>query len=286
MPAYGISEEEKEKLFEATGSNPQEDAVVFVVGPTPKVYEAIEEVKERAVQALDGVPPETRKANPDGSTSFERPLGTAARLYPDTDSPPIIISEDLLREAEKNLPEYPWKREERYVKELGIHPDYAKRIIASERSELFEELIQLGIPPKLAISVLLDTLTSLRRDGYPVDEIPDELIFDTFVKYKEGTISKEAIPEILMFLSKNPDKDVNAAIEALKIKKISLEELEKMIDDLIQKNINLIQERKEKAFKPLMGDIMRIVRGKIDGKIVSQVLMRKIKETIEKLNLR
>ncbi len=286
LPAYGISEEEKKKLFEATGSNPREDAVVFVVGPTPKVYEAIEEVKERAVQALDGVPPETRKANPDGSTSFERPLGTAARLYPDTDSPPIIISEDLLRETEKNLPEYPWKREERYVKELGIHPDYAKRIIASERSELFEELIQLGIPPKLAISVLLDTLTSLRRDSYPVDEIPDKLIFDTFVKYKEGTISKEAIPEILMFLSKNPDKDVNAAIEALKIKKISLEELEKMVDDLIQKNINLIQERKEKAFKPLMGDIMRIVRGKIDGKIVSQVLMRKIKETIEKLDLR
>lgn len=284
LPAYGISEKEKEELFIKTKANPREDAVVFVVGPREKTYEALDEVKERAIMALEGVPQETRKANPDGTTSFERPLGTAARLYPDTDSPPIRITENLLNKAEQNLPEYPWIREKRYIEELKLPVSMARRIIMSDRSELFEDIIKMNVNPKLAATVLLDLMTSLKRDGYPVEEISDDKILDLFKVFKQGRISKEAFPDIIMYLSKNPDKSVESALRSLKVESISLRELEKIIDDIIDKNINLIKERGEKAFKPLMGDVMKIVRGKIDGKIVSQTLLRRIRDKISQIN--
>jgi len=284
LPAYGISEEEKRELFNKTNADPQRDAVVIVIGPKEKVYEALDEVKERAILALEGVPQETRKANPDGTTSFERPLGTAARLYPDTDSPPIKITRELLNEAEQNLPEYPWVREKRYIKELNLPAPVAKRIVMSDRSELFEDIIKMNISPKLVATVLLDLMTSLRRDGYPVDEISDDKILDLFRIFAQGKISKEAFPDLLMYLSKNPDKSVEDALRSLRVKSISLQELERIIDDIINRNINLLKERGEKAFKPLMGDVMKIVRGKIDGRVVSQTLLRKIRDKLSQID--
>lgn len=284
LPAYGISEKEKVMLFEKTHADPDNDAVVFVVGPKEKAYDAIEEVKERAIMALDGVPSETRKANPDGTTSFERPIGTAARLYPDTDSPLIKITRDLLIEAEKQLPEYPWMREKRYIEEYKLPETIAKRIVMSERSELFEDVVKLGVSPKLVATILLDTMTSLRRDGYPVDDISDEILYELFEVFARGEISKEAFPDLLMYLSNHPEKTIKEALKTLKVEKISVNELEKIIDEILDKNTKLLSDRGEKAFKPLMGDVMKVVRGKIDGKIVSQILMRKIRERLSKIS--
>ncbi len=283
LPAYGISDKEKQKLFEKTNSDPEKDAVVIVVGPKDKAYAALDEVKERAILALRGVPPETRKANPDGTTSFERPIGTAARLYPDTDSSHIRITADILEEAERKLPEYPWVREEKYIKELRLPPEIAMRIVMSERSELFEDIIKLGVNPKLVATVLIDLMTSLRREGYPIDDISDEKIYDLFKIFKQGKISKEAFPDIIAFLSKNSDKTVGDALRSLKVETISLNELEKIIDQIIERNLHLLKERGERAFKPLMGDVMRVVRGKVDGKIVSQTLQRKIAEKLAQI---
>ncbi|MHA1616045.1 MAG: Glu-tRNA(Gln) amidotransferase subunit GatE [Candidatus Njordarchaeales archaeon] len=284
LPAYGISKEEKEKLFEVLKADRERDCIVIVVGPEKKAIEALEEVRERAKEALDGVPTETRKANPDGTTSFERPLGGAARLYPDTDSPPIVLNRSIIERIMKSLPEYPWKRVERYMKEYGLSKEYAERIVLSERSEVFEEIVRIGVPPKLVATVILETMTSLRREGFLVDRIPDEKLVQVFIYYKKGELSKEALPEVLKELSKNPEREISDILKELGIKKISLEELDKIIEKIIRNNIELVKKRRERAFKPLMGDVMKIVRGKIDGKTVSERLREKLQQVIKELN--
>ena len=126
-------------------------------------------------------------------------------------------------------------------------------------------------------------MTSLRREGFPVENISDEKLKDIFYYLIKGDISKEAIPELLKALSKEPEKDVKDVLKELGIRKLSLEELDAIIEQVISKNIELIRIRGERAFKPLMGDVMRIVRGKIDGKTVSERLMKKLKEKIAML---
>ena len=51
-----------------------------------------------------GIPIDTRLATQSGETKFLRPRPGAARMYPETDIPPIIITNKELSEAQNNIP--------------------------------------------------------------------------------------------------------------------------------------------------------------------------------------
>ncbi len=70
-----------------------EDAQLLVWGPSDDVTTALDILSERCIWAFEGVPNETRKSLPDGTTIFERVLPGPDRMYPDTDSAPIPIEE-------------------------------------------------------------------------------------------------------------------------------------------------------------------------------------------------
>ena len=65
---------------------------------------ALETIEERCRLAFIGVPSETRKSFANGTTMFERVLPGADRMYPDTDSAPISITQELIDIAGSNLP--------------------------------------------------------------------------------------------------------------------------------------------------------------------------------------
>jgi glutamyl-tRNA(Gln) amidotransferase subunit E len=68
--------------------------VIMVADVEKRARGAMESVIKRAKEALMGVPEETRKALPDGNSSYLRPLPGAARMYPETDVPQADISKD------------------------------------------------------------------------------------------------------------------------------------------------------------------------------------------------
>lgn len=277
LPDYEITTEEKKRLFEVTDANREHDTVVVVIGRTAEAEDAVEEIKERAIQSLSGVPEETRKAHRDGTTSFERPLGTAARLYPDTDTPPLRISASLLDKVENKLEnaEYPWEKKEKY-QELGLSERHAKVLALSQKSELFEKVTELDVDPKLAATILVEKMKELEREGYDMDLISDAKMLSVFKRLEAGEIAKEAIPDILMKIAENPEKEIEAIIEALGIERISREELERIVNKLIEANKDYVTEEGEAAFNGLMGDLMTRVKGEVDGAIAAKVLRERL----------
>jgi glutamyl-tRNA(Gln) amidotransferase subunit E len=155
---YGISEEERAKVREALVMG-EGDAFVLIVAPKEQAEKAMSLVLERA--NMDCVPEETRQPNPDGTSSYMRPLPGRARLYPETDVPPIPITTELLESVERteSLEEKQKKLEKMLNKEL------ASRIIKSRHLHLFERLVEAGAEPMLAATTLEDTIVSLRREG-------------------------------------------------------------------------------------------------------------------------
>ncbi len=81
--------------------------LIMVWGPPQDLETALGELELRAQEALAGVPPETRQAQDDGSTRFERILPGPDRMYPDTDLPPRPLAMDYWDRVGTVLPPSP-----------------------------------------------------------------------------------------------------------------------------------------------------------------------------------
>ena len=284
LPKYGIGDREIRAIREILNCG-ELDAFVLVADREDKCLAALKAVVERARQASMGVPNETRAANPDGTTRYSRPMPGKARMYPETDIRPIRVSLSLLKRIEHNLPEMPEEKLSKFVKVYGLNEALARRMLNSYHLDLFEYIVEkMGIPATIVANTLEGVLKSLRRDGFPVENITDEKLIEVFKLLKNGVIAKEAIPEILQYLSENPEEDLDEIVDKLGLRAISMNELEKIVENILRKNRELLIKKRERAFGAIMGDVMRIVRGKIDGKIVNEVVREKLSAELAKLS--
>ena len=112
-PDYHRSLQELRRVRAHLRCNP-EDALVVVWGPEEDTITAANEVRLRYVDAMGGVPNETRQPFADGSTDFERILPGPDRMYPDTDSPPTRVTRERVEGLRAALAPRPWDRETRY----------------------------------------------------------------------------------------------------------------------------------------------------------------------------
>jgi glutamyl-tRNA(Gln) amidotransferase subunit E len=277
LPGYGISEEEVEGLRRETGAG-EEDAVVMVVGPEERCGRALEAVARRAEEALLGVPAETRRALPDGNTEFMRPLPGAERMYPETDIPPLPLTPERL--SSLRLPEPPERVRERLVREYGLPAEVAERLLLSGAVEAFERLVRgSGAQARLVAFTLLETLVSLRREGVRVEGIGEEFMLGALREVASGRVAKEALPELLRKGAEG--KGVEEAMAELGLERVGPEELEERVREVVSSHVELVRERGEGAARPLMGILMKSLRGRVDGKVVSELLLREIRRMRE-----
>ena len=278
LPAYGVTKGEVDRLKRLVGAGP-EDAVVFVADNLENATDALKAVVERAKEALRGIPEETRAANPDGTTRYMRPRPGAARMYPETDIPPIRIDEEYLQELASKLPELPEEAVKRLMKEYNLNEKLANQLVDSEYLGLFEEIVRVSrrVSPRAVAATLTETFKALRRDGVDVGEVSDEQILEVFRLVDSGRTTKEAIPEIITWLSKHKGRSGEEAVEALGLTVISGDDLRALVDRVLQENAEVVRERGEGAFGFLMGYIMKRFRGRLDAKVVSELLRERLK---------
>lgn len=281
MPAYGVTEQEIENLRKEVRAG-DEDAVVFVADKPENTEDALKAVLERAREALNGVPQETRAPNADGTTKYMRPRPGAARMYPETDIPPVQITREKMARVHAHLPELPEKKFERLQKEYKLNDKLAGQVLNSEYSELFETIVKEShVSPTTIAAFMTETLKALKRDAVPVERITDNQLRDIFKLIDEGKLTKEALPDVVTWLCKNEDKTIQEAVEALGLQSISHDNLEKLIGKIVEDNKDLVKKRGEGSFGALMGLAMNDLRGKADAANVSKILKEKIRELAE-----
>ncbi len=256
LPAYGI-ESEVDKIKEIMNLGPN-DSFVIIAAEENAGKTALQKVVERAKMALEGVPGETRAPKDDGSSTYLRPLPGAARMYPETDIPPIFIDEEYIKKIKSSLPKMPEERVKDLVS-LGVSKQDAEQIVHMGMDDVCESLIKnFGYPTMVARVII---------NGCP------ELNYDTiFQKLKDGAFAKEALDDIVM-------RGCNGeSVEKVISEYSSQVNLEEIISRVINEKRAFINERGMSAFKPLMGLVMKEVRGKVDGRVVSERLKKKLEE--------
>jgi glutamyl-tRNA(Gln) amidotransferase subunit E len=255
LPGYGITAEEVRDVAGRIGV----DSFVLLMGVEEKeLEEAARIVADRLNMAPLGVPEETRAANPDGTTKFLRPRPGAARMYPETDLPPIKITFELVKKAEE-VARVSLEGKLNELVSMGLSRDLALQLIKSPHLEKFDEYVERfkSVPPQLIATMLLNVARALSREGV---EVTEEKLISVFEALDRRVITKEAVEDVLRNMK--PGEPAEEAARRLGLVRLSYDEVRKMVEEVAR------EVGRDKALR----EVMRRFRGRVDVEDVKRAL--------------
>jgi glutamyl-tRNA(Gln) amidotransferase subunit E len=277
LPAYGVTSAEVEAVRSQLAAA-KNDAVIMVTGPRERAEKALDAVLVRAREALAFVPEETRRALPNGCSEYMRPLPGSARMYPETDVPAVVITPEML--AGLQMPELFADRSKRYQKDYDLSAEQAWVMAASPNYPLFEEIMKTDLSSSIVVRTLETIPIELAREGALVSNLTEQHFKDCFALVGQGRLAKEGLTDLLRTLAAHPEMSADEAAAAAGLAGVDEAEVEKAVRAIVAGKVDLVRSKGERAAAPLMGLVMKELRGKADGSIVSAILKKEIQNIL------
>jgi glutamyl-tRNA(Gln) amidotransferase subunit E len=270
------------------------DAIMVVWAPEEDAATAAREILIRAREALHGIPAETRQAYPDGTTGFERILPGADRMYPDTDTPPLPISEGLISEIRSRMPEAPWERRKRY-EGLGVEERLAARLAVAPWANLFDAVKpEEGVPAQWLAGALEKRIPfHLRRRnrprrpewGEPAGFVPVEpqRLAPLVRALEEGSLRPEGLIPALDRLLEQPKESPENVLAAFRVRDEDQEALVGAVQEAARSAVETNRRSPGARFRWAMGEVMRQFFGRVDPARVRELLLEALGVTEEEV---
>ncbi|BCX13473.1 MAG: aspartyl/glutamyl-tRNA(Asn/Gln) amidotransferase subunit B [Candidatus Dojkabacteria bacterium] len=246
------------------------------------------ERQKKLLNKGEKIPQQTRGLkNMSGETVLQRIKETSDdyRYFPEPDIPPIRITRDHVENIAKTLPELPTKRKQRYVN-LGISNERAEVLVENQNlGELFDKfgenikwnpaLVQEGVNWITSELVGLaeskgKSITEIQVSVSDISYIVELVLNNKITR----TVAKQVFEEII-----EKGGDAKQIIESRSLIQInSEEEIEKWVDQVIKENPKVVADvaKNPNAIKFLVGQVMKISRGKANPGITEKLLKSKL----------
>ena len=278
LPNYGINNSDVDKVrkhLELVDG----DGFLIIAGEDSKLDYAVNSIVKRIQDAADGVPAETRAATQEGETIFLRPRPGASRMYPETDIPSVSVMPEEVKLAKDNIPKS-WDESIAEIQQkYDLNLQLSEQIFDSEYLELFEKICQNEKnAPNFVASILCSSITNMGRQGLDVTLLKPEHIIEAFGLLAADKIPKESLEIIFENIMSGKSENVSMAMQSADVSSMDRDELNGILDQVIQSNMELVKKLGDKAITTLMGIAMKEVRGKASGKMVNDLLQKKISE--------
>jgi glutamyl-tRNA(Gln) amidotransferase subunit E len=258
-----INEKDLERIKARLGAE-EGDAQLIIWGPEEDMPTALETIEERCMMAMEGVPEESRKSFKDGTTIFERVLPGADRMYPDTDSPPIPLSEEYIASISETLPVDICDRYEQLT-QWGIPDDAHEYILKKNLVPLIEKIDQeLGISPKWAGIFLAHRLRHVENKSRFSKEFKYPMVFAMLRYLKGHNLDLELAKKMLWELYRHPKMDFDSILTTLNFRKIPRRDIEARIPFLREKYKEIATSGDPAAeARWIMGELRKTAAGNI-----------------------
>jgi glutamyl-tRNA(Gln) amidotransferase subunit E len=219
------------------------------------------------------VPAETRQAQRDGTTGFERILPGADRMYPDTDTPPLPVDDALVGRIRATLPETPWARVNRY-RALGLADAAAHRLARSPWARAFDD----ASPPAGDLARRLADSLGRRvpwhaRRGRPIPERLGERLRAVVAAMAAGQIRAEALGRLVDLAITRPETPPDALLAPFRTTAPAIEEV---IESAGRRAGGLAGRSPETLLRWAMGEVMRPLLGRADPALVRRMLAERL----------
>ena len=249
------------------------------------IARAIENEAKRQIDIIENggmVSMETRRWDDTKGESFSMRSKEDARDYryfPEPDVMPVTISDEWIDKIRSVQPEFKEDKIKRYVKEYGI-PEYDADIITSSKhtAGIFEQAVELGGNPKKISNFLMgETMRLLKERNMEADKIsfsPKNLV--ALIGLVEagvinGTTAKEVFEKIF-------DEDIEPC-EYVDRQGLKMESDEGWLKDVIEQviegnpqSVSDYRNGKEKALGFLVGQTMKVTKGKANPGVINKLL--------------
>ena len=255
----------------------EEDAQILIWGPEEDMETAIETIEERCRMAFEGVPQETRKSFINGTTIFERVLPGADRMYPDTDSAPIPLTEEKIELLQKNLPTEVISRYHQ-LKEWGVAENTYKYIFKRNLFPIIELIAKkYDVSPKWLGNFIGHRLKWVEGHFEKGEGFQHEKMEDMFAFLKEKDYDLRLAYRILPVVYQYPKMDLDSVLTSIKFKQRNIDEITERISFLSDKFSSIcFENNKENKINWVMGQLSNMAYGNIAFVELHNIVKQKI----------
>ncbi|MBI2618647.1 MAG: Asp-tRNA(Asn)/Glu-tRNA(Gln) amidotransferase subunit GatB [Ignavibacteriales bacterium] len=210
------------------------------------------------------------------------------RYFPEPDLVPVMVGKDWIDKIRTSLPEFPSERHDRYIAKLGL-PKYDAEILTAEKplADYFEAVIRhLKVKNAETWKIASNwTMTEVLRvvnerhitvTGFPVGP---ERFAEMINLIVDGTISGKIAKDVFeeMLTSQEGPKAIVEKKGLVQVNDAST--IENAIDNILTKYEGQVREflgGKQKVFGFLVGETMKVMKGRANPSIVNEILKKKL----------
>jgi len=205
------------------------------------------------------------------------------RYFPEPDLMPVVLSSERVEEWRGRLPELPREKRERFIREYEL-PEYDAGVLVADRAigDFFEAAARLSPNPKAVSNwVMTETLRLLSERDAGIDETPltpaalaglVKLIDDKTIN---STKAKDVF-EIMFEEGGDPER----IVEEKGFAQVSDSgELHGLVAQAMEENPKSVADYrsgKKAAAKFLVGQVMRLSKGKANPQVAAKLLEEKL----------
>ena len=252
------------------------------------VMQAIEVEARRHVEIYENggtVEQETRQFDPvSGQTKVMRKKEFAHdyRYFPEPDLPPLVLTDEYIRQVAEELPELPDAKKAHFVEKLGL-TRYDAMVICENRevADFFEKAAAGHDAKKVANWLMGDFFAMLKRKNLTIEESPVSAeslgrLVDLIEKdVISGKIAKDVF-EIMSETGEDPEK----IVEEKGLKQVTdTGAIEAIVDKVIAENpdkVNAYKGGKVGLMGWFVGQVIKESRGKANPQVVNRLLAAKL----------
>ena len=204
------------------------------------------------------------------------------RYFPDPDLPPLLIGDDLLKEASAALPELPDNRQARFVTEYGLTVAQSRQLTRDrDLADFFESAVIAAAGDAFGVANWMggEMAAALNRDQCTLKDTPitPVMLGDLVVLMNNGTISGRIAKTVFDAMWQG-DGSAQEIVDLRGLTQISdSDALEKTVEEVLNQcpsQVAQYQAGQTKVLGFLVGQVMKMTEGKANPQKVNEILKR------------
>ena len=253
------------------------------------VFHALKHEIQRQISVLEkggAIQQETRRWDPDAGVTVSMRSKEYAhdyRYFPEPDLMPVVLDAKTVEQWRGELPELPARRRQRFIEQYGL-PEYDAGVLVADKAvaDYYEEAAKQSGNFKAASNwVMTDMLRSLSEKEMEIGRVPiTPKALAELIKLVDGKVlNMPTAREVFNILFEKGGEPAQIVKEKGLAQVSDSGAIEAIVDQVIAANAKSAEDfkaGKTAALQFLVGQVMRLSKGKANPQMAAEILKKKL----------